>query len=251
MILYFSGTGNSRYAAEVIASVTGDDLHDMTPDLRERKAPVLHSETPWVVAAPTYAWRLPRVVESWLRGAKLNGSKQVYFVLTCGSSTGNAWRQAKRLSERCGLRYMGLCSVVMPENYVAMFSVPEEELSREIIREAVPVLVKAGKAVLERVPFEREYPQAGGGFLTGAVNPLFYGLFVKDQKFFVTEACTGCGLCEKRCPMTNIRIEDGKPIWGGECTHCMACICRCPQMAIEYGKRTIGKRRWDLTEHYR
>ena len=69
MILYFSGTGNSEYAAEVIASVTGDALHDMTPDLQVRKAPALHSETPWVIAAPTYAWRLPLLVESWLRGA--------------------------------------------------------------------------------------------------------------------------------------------------------------------------------------
>ena len=251
MILYFSGTGNSRYAAEVLAAVTGDDLHDMTPDLRSRKAPALHSESPWVVAAPAYAWRLPRIVESWLRGAKLTGSKQVYFVLTCGSSTGNARGKAKHLARLCGLQDMGLCSVVMPENYVAMFTVPEEELACEIIREAVPVLERAGRQILQRKPFERELPQAGGGFLTEVVNPLFYALCVKDKRFFVTDACTGCGLCEKRCPMTNIRLEDGKPVWGGECTHCMACICRCPREAVEYGRGTKGKRRWDFTQRYK
>jgi NAD-dependent dihydropyrimidine dehydrogenase PreA subunit len=248
MILYFSGTGNSKFAAEVIASVTGDDLHDMTPDLRERKAPALHSEEPWVVVAPTYAWRLPLLVESWLRAVKLTGSKQVYFVLTCGSGTGDAWRKAKDLAEKCGYAYMGFLSVVMPENYVAMFKVPEADEAEEILYEAVPVLEKAGRAVLERKPFPREVPQAGGGFLTSVVNPVFYGLFVKDKKFFATDTCTGCGLCEKRCPMGNIRMKDGKPQWHGECTHCMACICRCPAKAIEYGRGTKGKRRWEMKE---
>jgi len=248
MILYFSGTGNSRFAAEVIASVTGDDLHDMTPDLRAGKAPVLHSENPWVVAAPTYAWRLPLVAESWLRGARLSGSRQVYFVLTCGGSTGGAWRKAKRLAETCGLAYMGFLSVVMPENYVAMFKVPEPDEAEEIIREAVPVLERAGRTILERKAFPPEAPQAGGAFLTSVVNPVFYGLFVKDKKFRVTDACTGCGLCEKRCPMENIRMKEGKPQWGGACTHCMACICRCPAKAIEYGRGTKGKRRWEMKE---
>jgi NAD-dependent dihydropyrimidine dehydrogenase PreA subunit len=41
------------------------------------------------------------------------------------------------------------------------------------------------------------------------------------------------------------------PVWGKECTQCLACIHRCPVQAIEYGKATIGKRRYvhpDLKE---
>ena len=38
-------------------------------------------------------------------------------------------------------------------------------------------------------------------------------------------------------PLNNIRLENGKPVWGKHCTHCMACICDCPKEAIEYGKR--------------
>jgi len=39
-------------------------------------------------------------------------------------------------------------------------------------------------------------------------------------------------------------MKDGKPHWLGNCTHCMACICHCPAEAIEYGKKSEGKRRY-------
>lgn len=46
------------------------------------------------------------------------------------------------------------------------------------------------------------------------------------------------------CPLNNITLEDGKPLWGGNCTHCMACISYCPTEAIEYGRRSVGKPRY-------
>ncbi|MFR7743510.1 MAG: hypothetical protein ACLU3I_09600 [Acutalibacteraceae bacterium] len=52
----------------------------------------------------------------------------------------------------------------------------------------------------------------------------------------------GCGQCAKRCPMNNVTLKDGKPVWGKVCTHCMACICYCPVSAIEYGKRALASR---------
>ena len=80
--------------------------------------------------------------------------------------------------------------------------------------------------------------------MSGPVNPAFYSFFVKDKKFYVKDSCTGCGLCEKLCPMNNVKLMNGKPVWNGGCTHCMACICSCPQAAIEYGKISAGKPRY-------
>ena len=56
--------------------------------------------------------------------------------------------------------------------------------------------------------------------------------------------CIGCGQCAKRCPMNNVTLKDGKPVWGKACTHCMACICYCPVSAIEYGKKSVGQPRY-------
>ena len=48
--------------------------------------------------------------------------------------------------------------------------------------------------------------------------------------------------------MNNIRLQNGKPLWGGRCTHCMACIGYCPTEAIEYGKKSVGKPRYHFEE---
>lgn len=75
-------------------------------------------------------------------------------------------------------------------------------------------------------------------------NPMMYSMMVKDNKFYVTDKCVGCGTCAARCPENNITIENGKPVWHGNCTHCCACIAGCPHEAIEYGKGTIGQVRF-------
>ena len=80
--------------------------------------------------------------------------------------------------------------------------------------------------------------------MSGPVNPIFYKCFVKADAFTASDACIGCGQCVKRCPMNNVPLEDGKPVWGKNCTHCMACICYCPKEAIEYGKKSVGQPRY-------
>lgn len=75
---------------------------------------------------------------------------------------------------------------------------------------------------------------------SGLINDLFYPLFVHSKKFYATEDCISCGKCKTLCPLNNIEIKGGKPVWGNSCTHCMACICRCPTNAIEYGSHSKG-----------
>ena len=80
------------------------------------------------------------------------------------------------------------------------------------------------------------------------IRDRFYALFVHDKGFAASEACVSCGKCAQRCPLNNIRISDGKPVWNGNCTHCMACIGGCPTEAIEYKFISKGKRRYYMME---
>ena len=84
--------------------------------------------------------------------------------------------------------------------------------------------------------------------ISGIVNDLVYPVCVHAKKFYVTDACISCGKCERVCPTENVRLENGRPVWGKKCTHCMACICRCPAEAIEYGKHSRGLPRYTFPE---
>ena len=84
--------------------------------------------------------------------------------------------------------------------------------------------------------------------LLSALTPSFYRFFVKADAFRTTDACTGCGVCVRACMLNNVSLTDGRPVWRKNCTHCMACICGCPQKAIEYGKKSVGKPRYQCPE---
>ena len=55
MILFFSGTGNSKFVAETIAADTGDERVSLNEVLKKGVKPAFHSEKPFVLVAPIYA----------------------------------------------------------------------------------------------------------------------------------------------------------------------------------------------------
>lgn len=248
MILYFSGTGNSRYVANRLSELTGEAVESVNEALKGKGVTSLHSHTPWVVVSPVYAWRLPRVVEQFIRKASISGNTGMYFVLTCGGQVGAAARYARKLCAKKGLKFMGLSEVVMPENFITMFQAPEREEAEAIIRRAEPEIERIGKRIGAGEPFPAKRVGIGDRLLSGPVNLLFYPLFVKARGYHATEACTGCGTCTVLCPLNNIRMEDRRPVWGKNCTQCMACIGGCPAGAVEYGDKTRGKVRYYLSE---
>ena len=85
MILYFSGTGNSGYAARRIADGLGEPLLCLNDRIRAGDTAPVSTGERLVIVAPTYAWRIPRIVEDWLLHPALTGAKRAWFVMTCGS----------------------------------------------------------------------------------------------------------------------------------------------------------------------
>lgn len=246
MILYFSGTGNSAYIAKRVAEISGDEPVSMNKLLKERHDTViLHSEKPFVFVTPTYAWRMPRIIEAFIRRQSFEGCLKAYFILNCGSETGNAASFTRKLSQEKGFEYMGFAELIMPENYVTMFKCPDEEKAKEIIAEAEPKIDQIAQKIAEKIKLPDYKPHMK---IMSAINPIFYSVFVKDKRFYAEDNCTSCGRCVRLCPLNNIELDktDGKPRWHGNCTHCMACICGCPETAIEYGRRTKGKTRYFL-----
>ena len=64
------------------------------------------------------------------------------------------------------------------------------------------------------------------------------------KKFAANDSCIGCGTCVKVCPRGNIRLEGGKPSFGGNCIGCLSCVQMCPKSAINIGKITEKRERF-------
>lgn len=249
MIVYYSGTGNSRYCAQYLAHQLGDELLDAAHYIRHQIAADLITGRPWVFVCPTYAWQLPRIFESFIRSGNFAGSTDAWFVMTCGSDIGNAAAYIAPLCEEKGLTFRGVLPVVMPENYVAMFEVPDQKESAEIVLNARPVLQEA----VNCIRMDEDFPEVPVGLKdkvkSGKIHDVFYKKFVKAEAFYAKNSCISCGKCVESCILNNIQLVNGSPKWGETCTHCMACICGCPVEAIEYGKKSKGKPRYQCPEY--
>ena len=98
-----------------------------------------------------------------------------------------------------------------------MFAAPREDEARKIIGRAEKIIDQAAGAVRAGQPFPKKTVTLTDRVLSGAVNPIFYPMFVHADKFYVTDACISCGKCVKVCPLGNIRLENGRPVWGKNC----------------------------------
>jgi len=244
MILYYTGTGNSAFAAKKIAYIVQDEWMNLFDRLKKKETQEIHSEKPFVIVCPTYGWRIPRILEEWLKAVPLTGNRHIYFVMTCGDGIGNAQKSLQILCQQKGMIMMGCAKIVMPENYIAMFAVPDQNEAVKIISQSLPLI----EAAAQSIKTEQRLPDLKVSVLdrlcSSVVNGLFYPLFVHARKFYVKENCISCGKCVQVCPLNNIQLIEGKPVWQDQCTHCMACICHCPQAAIEYGEKSLGKPRY-------
>lgn len=244
MILYFSGTGNSEYVAKRICKETGDEFISLFEKIRNHDFSEMHSERPWIIVVPTYAWRIPHIVQKWIESTVFTGNRAIYFIMTCGGSIGNAGKYLEKLCKKKGLDYRGCMGIIMPENYIALFSTPTPENALQIINRAEPVIDQAIALIKNNDMLPQMDISFQASMNSGIVNTLFYPLFVHAKKFYTTDACISCGKCVTVCPLNNVRMDNGKPAWGTDCTHCMACICHCPKEAIEYGKHSQGLTRY-------
>ena len=237
MIFYFSGTGNSAWAARQLARLTGDEACDITT-LHE--VPDLANARQIGFVFPVYAWGMPEIMADFVK--KLSKAQVFTFgVCTCGGDAGLAMKQFSKLYP-----LSSSYSLVMPNNYIIGSDTDEKD---EILQK-----LAAARAELERISGEikrqekiyRVHEGAMAGLKSSLVNFGFNRFARSAKPFFAEDSCNGCGLCAANCPAHAITLRDAKPVWAAQCYQCLRCINQCPQQAIQYGKATTGRRRYTI-----
>lgn len=245
MIYYFSGTGNSKWIAEELARRTGDQARNIAVLMRDGAAEVSAKEHSKIgIVFPVYAWGAPLLVERFCKSLRVDEGAYAYAVCTCGDEAGRAMLRLKRF-----FPLQSAWSFAMPNNYIIGFDVDSPALEEQKINAArerlihVSESIRAGKA---------EYDVHAGGaawWKTALIRPMFNAFARRTKPFSVTNACNGCKICERGCPIGAISMEHGKPVWVlKQCTQCMACINRCPKRAIQYARGTIQRGRYFFAE---
>lgn len=252
MIFYFTGTGNSLHAAKTIARAQNERLISIAREVDESKtiSEYEFGENELLgFVYPVYAWAPPKIVMDFIAGLKITGGKPyVFSVSVCGDEEGNSTDFFQKALSQKGLHLESAFTLVMPNNYLAVFDVDPKELELKKLENAEKRLRQINTVLAQRQKDVRDIIKGKLGWIkTYFVNPLFNTFGRSTRYFFATDQCNGCRLCERICPVHTITVRE-KPAWNKNCTQCMGCINRCPTRAIQYTKGTVTKGRYVYPE---
>jgi ferredoxin len=237
-IYWFSGTGNSLYAAKKLAETLGDtELVSMADS--DAASQSVGGAVGFVF--PSYFGDLPRIVRAYVENLSIAPGTDVFAVVTMGALGEGSIKSLAELLRGRGLTLRYGVGIRMPANYIikynpAMFGARSDNRLDRKLRRADKKLQKLADDIASGTRRVKTSSITSKAMYTDVPS--------LDSGFSVSAKCTGCGLCERVCPVKNIAPVDGKPTWQHRCEHCVACISWCPVSAIEFGGVTQKRTRY-------
>ena len=267
MIFYFSGTGNSKWAAKTLALETGDTLVSIPEVINSDCSFTIEKDEHVGFIFPIHGWRVPNIVKEFLTkltiktlGEDTSHVKHYCFCLvTAGDSIGKAMerfqQQLKSVTVNDALSLKAVCSLIMPESYVGLPGMDVDTKEKELEKKEL-----ASKQLKEFSKILKQHPHTDNNqiwgwnqlmrgpipsFFSGPVGGFFERFLITDKPFHVdSRRCVKCGICANVCPVGDIKGGLGyEPEWlhNNKCLTCFSCYHHCPHHAIEFGKRTQKK----------
>lgn len=250
MIFYFSGTGNSKWVAELISTHLNDRLIAIGDAFTEKRFSYeLADGEALGFVFPTYSWGPAPIVVDFMKHMEIKGyydNTFVYMVTTCGDDVGltvELWQEALGEIKGCAAY-----SVQMPNTYILLpgFDVDDKDIEKQKKHNAEMQM----ENIIHRLKHHHHAVDVVKGSWAWVKSRVIYPWFrrysMTDKKFVVdSKKCTHCGTCVNKCPMKNITLRKNEtPKWHGNCAMCLGCIHRCPERAIDYGRTTQKKGRY-------
>ena len=162
MIFYFSGTGNTKWAASKTAAALNDQLIDIAATLKHADndstfSYELKDDEPVGFFFPVHGWRPPLIVKEFVRRLRINqAGSYCYVVCTAGDNVGEAVDILEKDLAEVGIKVHSAISLIMPESYVGLpfmdVDKPEKEAKKK--READEKLSKFIDDILHAIADE-------------------------------------------------------------------------------------------------
>lgn len=241
-IFYFSATGNSLYVAKRLKGKLKDcELVSISKAYNEGEFEYNCEKA--IIIFPLHSFGLPIIVDKFVSKLILNKNTYIFVVqVTGGGSSNNSFIKINELLGFDNPKLSNSIEIKYISNYIRAGRNATLKRAQESLNNNEEKIEK----IIIKIQ-EKQIAKISRG--KNLVYSYFYNIWIykyknRDKGFNVNDDCIGCKVCEKICPVNNIKINDIKPFWNGNCIDCMACINNCPRNAINIGKSTIKKGRY-------
>ena len=240
MIFYFTGTGNSLYAANKLAA-DGEQVISMIDAAREKRFHyTLADNEPLGFVFPVYFYTVSDPVLDFVRCLTVENASFIYAVIPCGASIGPAGGFLKSELKKRGLDLQRVDPLIVPDGALIFYDIDAPDKMAQTLQAATEKLASIRQAIERRTP-----NKITGSAAAGKAGLAAYHACKSTKKFYADDKCVHCGKCASVCPVGAITLVEGSPVWTKDkCLKCCGCINRCPAGAIQYGRKTSERGRY-------
>jgi ferredoxin len=238
VIYIFTGTGNTRAAADmIVGELAGLGIDAVVWEARDTPAaaPDPKAFDLALFGYPVHAFNTPRFFLRFVGTLPKVDGLPAYIFKTSGEPfrvNDASSRPLVRLLRRKGFIPQMDRHLLMPYNIV--FRYPDALAKQMYLHTGEMAKAIAAQIASGAAQKLRYRPQTV--ILLYLFRLQWLGALVNGPLIHVKKSlCTGCGRCAERCPARNIRMSGGYPRFGRRCAMCMSCAFRCPKDAVRPG----------------
>ena len=247
--VYLSGTGNTKHCIEKFISLIDPSADTISIEDKDVVSRIRENEE-IVLAYPTQFSNIPFMVRDFInKNADIWSGKRVICMTTMALFSGDGTGCCARVLKKHGAKIIGGMQIIMPD------SIGDNKLlkkSLDISKKMVKDADERIEMIAKQIKDTGRYPQEGLSFFAHLAGLFGQRLWFYNKttgytdKVKISDACVGCGLCTKCCPMDNLSLNDGKATASDKCTMCYRCLNICPKQAITIlGKQVYEQCRYE------
>ncbi|MFA9396884.1 MAG: EFR1 family ferrodoxin [Clostridiaceae bacterium] len=239
-IVYFSGTGNTRYIADkmkesIIKTNIQVDLINIEKNIIN---PNRYDYI--IIGGPVYVERYPEILLKYIEDNLSNYKGKCMMYSTQGAYGATpVFKHAIKRIRSLNISYYNY--LIMPNNfYTFMLKRCSKDKEKKLIKTAS---LKAQNMVLEFLNGKTSSYDSlnirvySAEIIYKLVYPFFRKLLMRNLEID-KNLCIKCGICENSCPAKSLKFYPKLEI-NDDCTFCQRCIHNCPKNAFLYKGKPI------------
>jgi ferredoxin len=250
LIIYYSGTGNSKRVSEWIADEADkqglktyiSSYHQFDP----LSVAEFSGKTLIGFFSATHGFNMPHSMLKFLFRFEILKNSDVFigntragmklWKLFMPGLSGIAMYFPALIMFFKGYKIRAMYPVDLPSNWISLHPGVQKKIAVSMVGHCekltrnFAIKVLSGKRVFLRsfvlLPLDILVAPIAFGYY-------FVGRYILAKTFVANYNCNNCGLCIEQCPTKSIILSHNRPYWKFSCESCMKCMNYCPERAIE------------------